>query len=197
MTAMTSMYAAAMPVAASATPTRPAGRAYTRPRGGPPRRGEHGSACDAELGAQNACLGRQHQQQHDADQGARHTGNGQHFADPALGALLPRLWRRRWRGNVWRRRRGILRGILRPSTAPRARTAGGTTPACGGRLLRRNGLGRRRLLRQKAVERGQIRGHAGQLPRDRGEVRGQPRNDGTMRRFLHGGSSSAQAKADE
>ncbi len=102
---MTSMYAAAMPVAASAiAPTRPPGLAYSHHAAATSAAASTRSAGDAELRAQNACLGGQHEQQHDADQGDRDAGDGEHLADPALGTFLPRLRRRRWRRNVWTRR---------------------------------------------------------------------------------------------
>ena len=51
----------------------------------------------------------------------------------------------------------VVRRILRPVRHGGRDIRPGVPPACGGRLRRRSGLGGRRLLRQKAVERGQIR----------------------------------------
>ena len=93
------------------------------------------------------------------------------------------------------RLRGYVRRILRPVRHARCGDIGrgyvrAAVDGCGGAA----GWGRRRLLRQEAVELGQIRRHAGQLLRDRGEIRGQPGNDGTMRRFGHGAIVAARRR---
>ena len=61
---------------------------------------QHRTGADADLGAQNAGLRGEHQQQDDADEGDGDTGDGENLADPALVALRPRFGRRgdsRWR----------------------------------------------------------------------------------------------------
>ena len=76
-----------MPVAASAiAPTRPPGRAVQPTADGDQPDRQHRAGTDADLGAQNAGLRGQHQQQHDTDERDRDAGDGEDLADPALDA---------------------------------------------------------------------------------------------------------------
>ena len=98
---MTSMYAAAIPVAANAiAPTRPPGRRCSRAATADQRPGQHCACADADFGPQDAGLGGEHQQQHDADECDRDACDGECLADPARVARWPAALRRRGGGGV-------------------------------------------------------------------------------------------------
>ena len=65
-------------------PMRPPARRFQRTAYADQTRGQQRARADAHLGPQDAGLRGQHQQQHDADQGHRHTGDREQLADPAL-----------------------------------------------------------------------------------------------------------------
>ena len=120
-----------MPVAASAiAPTRPPGRAYSHARCGHQRGGQQGTRADADFRTQDACLGGQHQQQHDTDQGDRDACDGEHLADPALGAFLLRLGRGRRRHGRSRMARAAEQA-LRTAAGTAVGTAASTAPQAG------------------------------------------------------------------
>ncbi len=156
----------------------------TRPRVQPASRG-HQRPCERrtgghpELRTQNACLGGQHQQQHDADQRHRDTGDGKDLADPALGARFLR----RESGRLGHHRRRHGRHRLRRRRSNRSwlvlRLRVLRLPVRGhGRGVRRHGCW---ALRKQSVQLGQVGGHSGHIRRDGGEIRGKPGDDGAMR----------------
>ena len=89
---MTSMYAAATPVAARAmAPTRPPGREFEPGRDDDERPGEHCACADADFGPQDAGLGGEHEQQDDADERDCDACDGENLADPIRVARWPGL----------------------------------------------------------------------------------------------------------
>ena len=129
---------------------------------------------DPELWTQKARLGGEHEQKHDADQGDRHSGNGEQLPDPTLVA-------RRLRHDGLRRRHGLLRRSLRRWR----RILRLILRPVRHRVRLRNRLGYRRLLGQQAVQRGQVRRDPRHVLRYGGEIGGQPGDESAVR-FGHG-----------
>ncbi len=72
-----------MPVAASAiAPTRPPGRAFSRAATPTSAPASTAPARDADLGAKDAGLGGEHEEQHDTDERDRDACDGEDLADP-------------------------------------------------------------------------------------------------------------------
>ena len=126
----------------------PAGTGVQPGRDADERPGQHGARADADFGAQDAGLGGEHEQQHDADECDRDAGDGEDLADPARVARRPRRRCGGWRrgGGARVRRAGELRRrrVRRGGRHVRLRNGhrGGT--GCGAGLAADGPLGQQR-----------------------------------------------------
>ena len=171
-------------------PDPTAGPAVQPDGDGHQRGGQHRTGADPDLRAQNAGLGGQHQQQHDADERDRDARDGERLADPAVGRAAAAAWearrRRRWRRYCCAALRRVVRRVLRP--VRRRRAAYGTRGGAGGRAA---GAGR---CREQAVQLAQVGGRPRQLLAHHGEIRGEPGDHGLIR-FGHGAIVAANPPA--